>query len=193
MVSCSLCQWLERTDDIAVSLVWHGGDLAAIYQVCRSEWVWESFFIIIDVGQWPVVQSASISTTKVRSSSNFNKDRPTDFLKHCFTLRTSLSQKLPHQGAGSTMNCQSTCLFARYRFTSLDLEIFLTSTVADLKVFALSVNNFAESPLRLTNLRTACKRDFTVKLSVNSRWTARVDVNRQRYALLRFSGDAELT
>ena len=87
------------------------------------------------------------------------------------------------------MNCQSTCLFARYCFTSLDHEIFLTSTEADLKVFALSVNKFAGSPLRLTNLRNACKKDVTVKLSVNSRWTARVDahVNRQQYALLRFS------
>ena len=115
--------------------------------------------------------------------------------KHRFTLRTSLSQNPPHQGARSIMNCQSTCLFARYCFTSLDLEIFLTSTDADLKVFALSVNNFGGSPLRLTNLRNACKKDVTVKLSVNSRWTARVDahVNRQQYALLRFSGDAELT
>ena len=114
---------------------------------------------------------------------------------HRFTLRTSLSQKPPYHGARSMMNSQSTCLFARYCFTSLDLEILLTSTDADLKVFALSVNNFAGSPIRLTNLRNACKKDVTVKLSANSRWTARVDahVNRQQYALLRFSGDAELT
>ena len=139
---------------------------------------------------------ASIFTTKVRHSSNVNKDRPTDFVKHRFTLRTSLSQKPPHQGARSMMNCRSICLFARYCFTSLDLEIFLTSTDADLKVFALSVNNFAGSPLvRVTNLRNACKKDVTAKLPVNSRWTARVDahVNRQQYALLRFSGYAELT
>ena len=138
---------------------------------------------------------ASISTTKVRSSSNVNKDRPTDFFKHRFTLRTSLSQKPPHQGACSMMNCQSICLFARYFFTSLDFEIFLTSTDADLKVFALSVNNYAGSPLRLTNFRNACKKDVTVKLSVHSRWAARVDahVHRQQYALLRFSGDEELT
>ena len=137
---------------------------------------------------------ASISTTKVQSSSNVNKDRPTDFFKHRFTLRTSLSQKPPNQGARSMMNCQSTCLFARHYFTSLELEIFLTSTDTDLKVFALCVNNFAGSPLRLTNLRNACKKDVTAKLSVNSRWRARVDahVNRQQYALLRFSGDAEL-
>ena len=137
---------------------------------------------------------AYISTTKVRSSSNVDKDRPTDFFKHRFTLRTSLSQKPPNQGAPSTMNCQSTCLFARYCFTSLDLEIFITSTDTHLKVFALSVYNFAGSPLRLTNLWNACKKDVTAKLSVNSRWTARVDahVNRQQYALLRFSGDAEL-
>ena len=138
---------------------------------------------------------ASISMTKMRSSSNVNKDRPTDFFKHHFTLCTSLSQNPPHQGARSMMNCQSTCLFVRYCFISLDLEIFLTSTDVDLKVFTLSVNNFAGSPLQLTNLRNACKKDVTVKLSVNSRWTARVDahVNRQQYALLRFSGDAELT
>ena len=137
---------------------------------------------------------ASISTTKVQSSSNVNKDRPTDFFKHRFTLRTSLSQKPPNQGARSMMNCQSTCLFARYCFTSLDLEIFLTSTDTGLKVFALCVNNFAGSPLRLTNLQNACKKDVTAKLSVNSRWRARVDahVNREQYALLRFSGVAEL-
>ena len=114
---------------------------------------------------------------------------------HRFTLRTSLSQKPPYHGARSMMNCQSTWLFARYCFTSLDLEILLTSTDEDLKVSALSVNNFAGSPIRLTNLRNACRKDVIVKLSVNSRWTARVDahVNRQQYALLRFSGDAELT
>lgn len=49
--------------------------------------------------------------------------------------------------------------------------------MADLKVFALSLSSFDGSPRRAVNLRKACKKEFTSKESVISKWTALVDIH----------------
>ena len=72
----------------------------------------------------------------------------------------------------------------KYRVTSSECVIFLTSLDADLKVLALSDIRVTGNPRRLTNLRKANRNESTLK-GVSYKWIALVDVhaNKQMYTL----------
>lgn len=118
---------------------------------------------------------ASISTKIVCNSSYVRVQRPTTRFKGRLTLRTNRSQKPPHQGARSTINCHFTRLSTRYLHTSCDRIIFPMSLLDDLKALALSDVIVAGNPRRLENRLNASRNACTLTPRVSSRWTALVD------------------
>ena len=107
--------------------------------------------------------------------------------KGCFTAFTMCSHPPPPSPPGGSLNDKGPCdaivrKGVKYRVTSSECVIFLTSLDADLKVLALSDIRVTGNPRRLTNLRKANRNESTLR-GVSSKWIALVDVhaNKQMY------------
>ena len=118
---------------------------------------------------------ASFSTAKVRNSSNFKGEWPIDLLKHVLHFSPSFLRTHLTVGFSFMMNSHLTCLFVKHWWTSVQRMIFFGNRDR-LRSFGAVSQQLRRKSSTPANLRNhVSKNDATVKLSVSSKWIARVD------------------